>query len=392
MRSQSKELEEFKARTQELDKVAKMLVRRDLELSETRARREQELEKIELIFSNLSDGLILINGQGKLELFNPAAEQMFGVRARDILGRTFQELETFPRLLEVARIVGEKKEFSRYELPVPPNKVFEISAILLRAGEAKDQGVILVSRDITKEKQVEQLKTEFVSLAAHQLRSPLSAMKWAFQALLDGDAGPVSQEQMQFLDGAYRSNERMIGLVGDLLEASKIEEGKYLYRPEPSQIEEIIENILRTHENEAKEKRMEVLFQRPARALPKVIVDREKIKLAIENVIDNAFRYTSNGGRITISCALKGPHLEVAIADTGIGITQLQQQRVFERFFRADNAKKIDTEGSGLGLYLAKNIVEAHGGKIWFVSKEQEGTTFTLSLPLADKGLEKRRV
>ena len=381
MRSQTKELEEFKARTRELDKVAKMLVRRDLELSETRARREQELEKIELIFSNLSDGLILINGQGRLELFNPAAEQMFGVRARDILGRTFQDLETFPRLIEVARIVGEKKEFSRYELPIPPNKVLEVSAILLRAGEVKDQGVILVSHDITKEKQVEQLKTEFVSLAAHQLRTPLSAIKWALQALLDGDAGPTTPPQRELLEKNRISNERMIALVNDLLDVTRIEEGRYLYQPALFQFEELVQGVVQSYRVQAGLRNIALVFDPSKEKFPRVLVDKEKMLLVIHNLVDNALRYSSAGGRVDITLSHDKKEVVFSIKDYGIGVPDEQKPRLFEKFFRASNAKQIYTEGTGLGLYLSKNIIEAHEGKIWAESKIGQGSTFSFSLP-----------
>lgn len=382
MRSQTKELEEFKTRTRELDKVAKMLVRRDLELSETRAKREQELEKIELIFSNLSDGLILINGQGRLELFNPAAEQMFGVRARDILGRTFQGLETFPRLIEVARIVEEKKEFSRYELPVPPNKVLEVSAILLRAGEAKDQGIILVSHDITREKQVEQLKTEFVSLAAHQLRTPLSAIKWALEALLDGDAGPLTLLQREILLNNRISNERMIALVNDLLDVTRIEEGRYLYQPTFSQFEELAQDVAQSYRAEARRRNIALVFDPPKEKFPRVLVDKEKMLLVVHNLVDNALRYSHEGGRVEIILSHDNKDVMFSIKDSGIGIPEEQKARLFEKFFRASNAKQVYTEGTGLGLYLSKNIIEAHEGKIWVESRVGEGSTFSFSLPI----------
>ena len=382
MKSQAKELEEFKARTRELDKVAKMLVRRDLELSETRARREQELEKIELIFANLSDGLILINGQGRLELFNPAAEQMFGVRARDILGRTFQGLETFPRLIEVARIVEEKKEFSRHELPIPPNKVLEVSAILLRAGEVKDQGVILVSHDITKEKQVEQLKTEFVSLAAHQLRTPLSAIKWALQALLDGDAGPITPQQLELLEKNRISNERMIALVNDLLDITRIEEGRYLYHPAFSQFEELVQDVVLSYKVQAQQRNIVLVFDPPKEKFPKVLVDKEKMLLVIHNLVDNSLRYSPPGGKVQVALSQNKKEVVFSIEDFGIGIPEEQKARLFEKFFRASNAKQTYTEGTGLGLYLSKNIIEAHEGKIWAESKVGQGSTFSFSLPI----------
>ena len=343
------------------------------------------LEETQAIIANFTDAIFVFNEDNRVELVNREAEKLFRIAKEEIVGKDPAALRLHESVKSVVELVGEGlQEVFRQEGKISPDITVEVTSMKAR-GEAGFRGTLLVCHDVTREKRVDEMKSEFVSLAAHQLRTPLSALKWTLRMLLEGDAGPVSGEQTQFLDKAYRSNERMIGLVSELLEVSKVEEGKYLYRPKPARIEEIVEGVLQTYADEVKEKHMEIFFRRPESALPVVVVDQEKIELAVENLIDNAFRYTPAGGKIIISFALRRSYVEVAIADTGIGITQLQQQRVFERFFRADNAKKIDTEGSGLGLYLVKNIIEAHGGKIWFVSKEREGTTFTFSLPLNKK-------
>lgn len=348
------------------------------------------LAETRAIIANFTDAIFVFSEEKKIELANHEAENLFQVQEEELVGKDPGALLLQESIRPVIELVGkELKEVFRKEAKISPGVTIEVTSIRAK-GEARFQGTLIVCHDITREKHIDEMKSEFVSLAAHQLRTPLSALKWALKMILDGDVGPVSQEQTQFLNRAYHSNERMIGLVGDLLEVSKIEEGKYLYRSEPVQMEDIVEGVLRRYEDEAKEKRMEVLFTKPENALPKVAADKEKIELAVENLVDNAFRYTPQGGKISISFSRKGQHIEVSIADTGIGITRFQQQRVFEKFFRADNAKKIDTEGSGLGLYLAKNIIEAHGGTIWFASQEGKGTAFVFSLPVAEKGFEKK--
>ncbi len=235
------------------------------------------------------------------------------------------------------------------------------------------------------EKEVEKLKTEFVSLAAHQLRTPLATIKWTLKAFLDGDMGIISSEQKEYLDKIYSSNEKLIGLINDLLNVTRIEEGRYLYQPAYAQLKDIIQLMLKGYEDELAHKNIQLQFDAPLEGLPEVLVDEEKIRLVIQNLVDNALRYTPGGGKVTVSMKRDTENMEnmeVRVQDTGIGIPIESQHRVFEKFFRADNAKKIETQGSGLGLYLAKNIVEAHGGTIRFESQENKGTTFIFTIPI----------
>ncbi|MDO8474093.1 MAG: HAMP domain-containing sensor histidine kinase [bacterium] len=233
-----------------------------------------------------------------------------------------------------------------------------------------------------KEKRVDRLRTEFLSLAAHQLRTPLVEVKWALQVILDGERGTLSATQKELLQKTYASNEGMITLIGNLLDITKIEEGKYLSNLSLVQIEDMCVSIVELHAEEASRQKITLEILPPPEPLPKVLVDEEKIKLAIQSLVGNAIHYTPPGGRVTASFFSDTKEVGVAVQDTGIGIPKEEQARIFEQFFRATNAKKLGKIGTGLGLYLAKNIVEAHGGRIWFVSEEHKGSDFRMALPL----------
>jgi signal transduction histidine kinase len=202
-----------------------------------------------------------------------------------------------------------------------------------------------------------------------------------FENVIRRDLGPLSKEQIDFLGKTYQSNERMIHLINDLLNVTRIEEGRYLFKTSWQEIGSIVKGVIDSYLGKALKKRIKILLTKPEE-LPKVKVDVEKIKLAISNLIENAIEYTEPGGEVTISLKSDKKEIEFSIQDTGIGIPEDQQQRVFSRFFRATNAVKMETEGTGLGLYITKNIIEAHKGRIWFQSKEGEGSTFYFTLPL----------
>ena len=251
---------------------------------------------------------------------------------------------------------------------------------MMSEGKVLDRMVIL--HDITREKLIEKMKTEFVSVSAHQLRTPLSAIKWTLRMLLDGDLGEMTPEQKNFIEKTYWSNERMITLINDLLDVTRIEEGRYLYRPALTDFEPVIQFVIDSFGEEIKRKNIKCEFKKPEKKLPEIIMDVEKIKIAIQNLLDNAVRYTPLGGNVIISLKYGKNEIEFSITDNGVGIPESQKQRVFSRFFRGVNVIRLETEGTGLGLYIAKNIIETHGGRIWFESEEGKGTTFYFTLPV----------
>jgi signal transduction histidine kinase len=226
------------------------------------------------------------------------------------------------------------------------------------------------------------MKTEFVSLAAHQLRTPLSAIKWTLRMLLDGDFGEITEEQRGFIEKTYGSNERMISLINDLLNVTRIEEGRYLYKPVLTQIENVVQFVINSFKEETRRKKIRLEFKKPRKKLPQVKVDVERIRLAINNILDNAIRYTPVGGKVTTFLKCGKKEIELQVQDTGVGIPEDQKERVFTKFFRGANVMRMATEGTGLGLFIAKNIIEAHDGRIWFESEKDKGSVFHFTLPI----------
>ena len=245
-------------------------------------------------------------------------------------------------------------------------------------------GYLVVLHDVSREKVVERMKTEFVSISAHQLRTPLSAIKWTLRMLLDGDLGKITSEQREFILKTYDSNERMIRLINDLLNVTRIEEGRYLYKRVASDIVEMVQSLIDSYKDGAKKKEIKLEFKKPKKEIPKISLDFEKMKLALQNLIDNAIRYTPKKGKVTVSLDCDRKEVVISVKDTGVGIPKDQQERVFSKFFRGVNVLKMEVEGSGLGLFITKNIIEAHGGKVWFDSKEGQGTIFSVTIPFSD--------
>ena len=228
---------------------------------------------------------------------------------------------------------------------------------------------------------VDKLKSEFVSVAAHQMRTPLSAVKWALQLVLDGDAGEITRSQQELVKKGYANNERMILLVDDLLDVHRIETGKQVLDLSSVAIEEIVTAAIEMMNHSYTEKGLTLQFNHPQKHLPKVSVDVEKIRSIIEGLLDNALKYTEKGS-VIVEASRVDKGIELHVQDTGVGIPTKEQGRIFSKFFRASNAVRLSTDGTGLGLFIAKNIMELHGGSIHFMSKIGEGTTFIITFPL----------
>ncbi len=367
---------EVRAKEMEDSKSALLNILEDVDHSFKQA--EKEKKKTSAIIDNFVDGLFLFDRQGNLSLANPKIEEIFGVKEKDIVRRNIRELATMPELRQVMDIINiEAKKISRKEMEVG-NLFFEVTTIPIKR-DKNSMGTLITVHDITREKLIEKMKSEFVSVAAHQLRTPLSGIKWTLLAIID--EVDIPEEQMQFVNKAYEANERMVNLVNDLLNVSRIEEGRYVYEPEYIDFMEVIDPIVETYKEKIEEKGINFEFKKPKKEIPKIKVDKEKIGMIVQNFLDNAAKYTSEG-KISLIMEVIDNKLKVSVADTGAGIPEDQQKRMFGKFFRAANVMRMETEGSGLGLFIAKNIVESHGGKIGFTSEEGKGSTFYFTLPL----------
>ncbi len=378
-------------RTREIEesRIALMNILGDIE--EARRAIGEERDKTLAVITNFTDGLVVLDKENKVSLVNPRAEGFFNIKAQDIIGKSVSELSSFPKLKSLTDLLTRRpgqavKAIFREELLLKKNLTLEVSTISVRRAKEKIENLIIL-HDVTREKIIERLKTEFVSLSAHQLRTPLSAIKWTLRMLLDGDLGEITEEQREYIEETYKSNEGMIGLINDLLDVTRIEEGRYIYKPVFTQIESLVQSVITSYKEQIKRKKIKLGFKKTEKKLPLVKVDVEKMSVAIQNLIDNAIRYTPREGEVRVSLKYAKKEVEFSVRDTGIGIPKEQQKRVFTKFFRGVNAMRLETRGSGLGLYITKNIIEAHGGKIWFESKEGQGTTFHFTLPV-EKGLE----
>ena len=223
---------------------------------------------------------------------------------------------------------------------------------------------------------------EVVYLAAHQLSAPLSSMKWFFEMLLNGDFGEINEEQREGATQVLEKNNHLIYLVKDLLDAAKFSNGKFIINSKPCDIKDVVSSVSRFFKDEIEKKKIEFRFPESSERLPKIMADEIKIKLAIQNLFDNAIKYTPAGGKIEVSLKNRGKYIEFKIQDSGIGIAKKQKSMIFNKFFRGSNAEKQDPAGHGLGLFFVKNIAASHGGKTWFESRENEGSSFYFTLPI----------
>ncbi len=232
-----------------------------------------------------------------------------------------------------------------------------------------------------KIKRLAKIKSEFIAMTVHQLRTPLAKIKWILYAFINGDFGSLDKKQKDVLEGAYHANEKMVLLLKDLLDISKTEDVGLGYHFDKGSIETVAEGLIKSFSLAARQKKIDLVLEKPKERIPEIMMDSRKISLALGNLIDNALKYTGEGGRVEISLENLEDCVKISVKDNGIGIPEDEKEKIFTQFFRAKNAESSVEDGTGLGLYIVKNIVKIHGGKIWFESKEGEGTVFSFTIP-----------
>jgi two-component system phosphate regulon sensor histidine kinase PhoR len=355
-------------------------------ITEAKLTAEREKKKTESIVMNLSDGLLMLDNAYNIILLNPCAEKYLGIDKKQIIGlKTFgKEINKFPNLKKIInKIPGSPTDLKTIEenilIESPEKRYLRITTSPVYDNRRTFIGFVKVLHDFTKEKEIENMKTEFVSLASHQLRSPLSSLRWLLEILLRGRIGALSEEQTKVLTQMNESNDRMIKTVQDLLNVSRIEEGRTGLELSLTDFNQIVDNAIKDVNAQAQKKQIKINFEK--QDIKKAMLDPEKIKIVVQNLIDNAVKYTKEKGEIKINSELKDNKIFFSVKDNGIGIPEVEQEKIFTKFHRSKNAKLLSVHGTGLGLYIAKKIVETHKGKIWFASKQDQGTTFYIELP-----------
>lgn len=300
------------------------------------------------------------------------------------LPREWQEL--LLAIDETYRHADDDRRLLTRSLDLSSKEFVEINKQLRSENEIIEREVRERTEELTRAnaelRELDKRKSEFLSIAAHQLRTPLSGLKWALDMLIKGEVGPVAIEQKVLLMKSYETNERLIRIVNEMLHATKIDPGTLLLSKSSTQLLDLLDNVLYEILPSALKARVSIRFEERDDTLPPLMVDPEKMRAVFQNLLENAIKYSRPGGEIGIFASRASDTVQFAIKDHGIGIPLSEQARIFTRFFRAENARKMDPNGIGLGLYIVKNVIEMHGGTIRLESREGEGTTiyFTLNV------------
>ncbi len=352
--------------------------------------------KIEAILESMGDGVFMANPNKKIVLINNSAKKLIKLGRRNVLGRFYGDVFKFKtekgKLLNyevdcpIQQAISENRSVVRDDLKVTTTYGKEIPVAIFVAPviDAKSNvlGGIVVLRNITYEKEMERMKYEFVSIATHELKTPVAAIAGHLSMVLEEGIGKVDDRAKKLLTRALEGAKRLSKLINDLLNVSRIEEGKMSMDIQPRDIGKIIESVISELQIKAKEKKIYLKYQKPKRRLPKVLVDEIRIREVITNLIDNAIKFTRRGG-VTVSATKSRDLVTITVADTGVGISKEYIPHLFQKFHQIESAYTREAGGTGLGLYISKSIVELHKGKIYVESKPNVGSKFKFTIPIA---------
>jgi two-component system phosphate regulon sensor histidine kinase PhoR len=327
--------------------------------------------------------------------FNPAAERIFKLDAKAVLGHVFSprdvEREGWRTLIQIVfpslapRVIPRTKE-GEYPQVVDisftdPPLEFRVTTAPVADEHDKSLAFMKIIRDRTSQILALRSKSEFVTVASHQLRGPVTDISWALQSL--NNATGLDETNKAIVTNALAASDSLLRRIEDLLNIAKMEDGQFGYKFEDADISDFIAKALVEVLPAAQKAGIKIYFDRPAENLPHVFIDPKRLSLGVTNLIENAIRYNVENGEVTVKVdkMQDKPFVVVSVKDTGIGIPPESMEKLFNKFYRADNAEKRQTEGSGLGLYITKGIVNAHGGQIWAESELNRGTTISFALP-----------
>jgi signal transduction histidine kinase len=370
------------------------LIRQQAERLGTMLRLEQiETAKNQAILESIADGVIVSDADHRIVLANPPAGVMLEVPRQQLIDATIDDLLKQHGLEEKSWITAvddwinnrdslAQWEYLEEQLPIG-TKVINVRVSPVLVG-SQFTGTVSIFRDITKETEVDRLKSEFVSTVSHELRTPMTSIKGYLDLMLLGMAGEMTPAQLRYMDIIKNNAERLQTLVDDLLNISRLETGKLLLDLQPIDIAGLIKKVVGGHLNgrmQHEKKQIAVKTTIPDN-LPLIQADEARLIQVVTNLLDNALNYTTNGDEIEISAKCDGDSVTVQVSDNGIGIAEEDQEKIFDRFYRADDHTVQKISGTGLGLSIVRSIVEMHGGQLKVASQLGHGSTFSFSLPI----------
>lgn len=350
-------------------------------------------DQLKALIENTEEGIMIYDSEFKILEFNNSAENIFDLKKTEIINLKIkpdfiknQRLSNltrviFPSLAPAASQISENSWPQIVDI-VLENPPLQLRTTLIRITTNKGRTPIFIKliQNKTREKNIIQSKNEFVTIASHQLRTPLTAINWSFEHLLNNVGG--NKNLKEIIEEGLKLTSQALKTINDLLDVTKIEEGQFGYNFEETNINEFIKSIIEQAEPIAKEKKVNIVFEEKEKFI--IPIDTQKMGIAFANLLDNAIKYNTENGEVKISSVLSPDNnfLKINITDTGLGIPPEEVKKLFSKFYRGTNVIQLEPSGSGLGLYIAKNIVQHHGGEIGVDSTPGRGSNFFFLLPL----------
>jgi two-component system phosphate regulon sensor histidine kinase PhoR len=345
-----------------------------------------EKSKIKTIINCMGDGVLVCDRDSCIVLSNPAAGRMLKTPETSLLGNYVSHCNLLPELTKIieeslkARDLGYTSVSQELSLDESGGLYLRAHTAPVRNDVGEVMGSVTVLQDISHLKELDKMKSEFIAMVSHELRAPIAAVEQQLTVILNKMAGEVTEKQGQLLSRAKERTKGLLTLIKDLLDLSKIEAGKMVQYKEPLSLQEIIEKVVELMKAEAEVKKIDVQWSTPEK-LPRIQADRNSMEGIFTNLISNAIKYTSEGGKVWITLSEEGSFVKAMVSDTGIGIKKEDLPRIFDKFYRVKTAETRQIVGTGLGLSIVKSIVDAHLGSISVESEEGKGSTFTVLLP-----------
>ncbi len=348
-----------------------------------------EKSKMKIMVERMSEGVILLNEKDEAVIFNTAAAQMLKMGRQEL---TTANLIEALRGFEVNASLEEIKNSAVYPwvkdlcIHGEDSRIIHLEAVFIKDVQERPLGISLVLRDVTKEREIDQMKNEFVSLVSHELRTPLAAMKAATENMFDGLTGALNPTQTDCVVLIKRNIQRLSRLISDLLDIARIESGKLEMHKQAVDLRVVIGDMLALLRLPAQDKSI-TLSAKVDEQLPGVDADSDKITQVLTNLVGNALKFTPAGGAISVGAVRDGQWVKVGVSDTGIGIPSQALDKVFDKFYQVAGVdQQMKVKGTGLGLPISKGIIEKHGGKMWVESEINKGSTFYFTLPVFAAG------
>jgi signal transduction histidine kinase len=357
-----------------------------------------EKERLEAVLNSTKEGIIMCDRQGDLVFANKSCNEMFEIfmpaegsdlkwNVRELIKRkeVFQSPDRYLKDLEELLAHPEEVRTGQIVKILPALQMIEWFSAPVRKSEGEVLGRIIAFRDVTKEKEVERMKDEFVSIVSHELRTPMTAINGSLSLVLDGTVGEINEDQQDLLETAKNNTTRLIRLINDILDISKIESGKITMKSEPVDIYSVLRDSMAGIGGFAEKYGVQVTCA-SEESIPQVMADHDRIIQVVTNLLSNAIKFSPRNGTVHLKAWKDGASLFVSVHDQGIGIPAEYLEKIFEKFQQVDSSAVREKGGTGLGLPICRAIVEEHRGKMWVESDPGRGSTFTFTLPLGGEG------